>query len=580
MLHARGISRAFGGQTVLHDVSISLDGRDRVGVVGPNGVGKTTLLRVLAGLEAPDAGTVERAPRLLTVGYLPQEPDAVAGETLLGYLARRTGVAAASADLDRRTTELSEDPASHEAYADALDCFVALGGDDLEARAATTIAAVGLGRMAAAPDAAGGAERFAQPVASLSGGEAARAALAAILLSRVDVLLLDEPTNNLDFAGLDLLEQFVDGFAGAVLVVSHDRDFLDRSVARIVEIDGHTHRARDFAGAWTDYTMARALARSQQSRAHEQSQAERRRLIERQRTQKQWTERGVKRAKTSGEPDKNIRASHRERSEKQAGKVKATERRLARLPTVDKPWEGWRLELSLAATGRSGDVVVRLDQAVIQRGGSASGVGGVGSTDETPGFRLGPIDLEVVWQDRVAVLGANGSGKSTLLAALLGQVPLVSGRRWIGPGVRIGEMDQARARFGGEPSVLATFQALTDLPLSESRSLLAKFGLGPDHLSRAGQDLSPGERSRAQLGRAHGHRRQLPGPRRAHQSPRHRGHRTARVRAQPVRRHPPAGVARPPIPRHRRPHSDGRALTSVLAMDLHRRASRILARAG
>ncbi len=395
-------------------------------------------------------------------------------------------MAAASAELDRCTAELSEDPITHEAYADALDRFMALGGDDLEARAASTIAAVGLGQLAAGPDPAGGAGRFAQQVASLSGGEAARAALAAILLSRVDVLLLDEPTNNLDFAGLDLLEQFVDTFTGAVLVVSHDRDFLDRSVARIVELDGHSHRARTFAGAWTDYTAARDLARSQQSRAHEQVRAERARLVERQRTQKQWTERGVKRAKTSGEPDKSLRASHRERSEKQAGKVKATERRLARLPTVDKPWEGWRLELSLAATGRSGDVVVRLDQAVIERGGPPSATG-AGPSDQAPGFRLGPIDLEVTWQDRVAILGPNGSGKSTLLAALLGQVPLASGRRWIGPGVRIGEMDQARDRFGGDQSVLATFQALTDLPLSESRSLLAKFGLGPDHLDRAGQ---------------------------------------------------------------------------------------------
>ncbi len=491
MLHARGISRAFGGQTVLDDVSISLDDRDRVGVVGPNGVGKTTLLRVLAGLEDPDSGSIERAPRQLTVGYLPQEPDAATGETLLAYLARRTGVAAASAALDRCTAELSEDPTTHDAYADALDRFLALGGDDLEVRAAATIAAVGLGQVAAAGGRGGGdPDRFAQHVASLSGGEAARAALAAILLSRVDALLLDEPTNNLDFAGLELLEQFVDGFAGAVLVVSHDRDFLDRSVGRIVELDGHSHRARTFAGAWTAYTEARDLARSQQSRAHEQYQAERQRLVERQHTQKQWTERGVKRAKTSGEPDKSIRAAHRERSEKQAGKVKATERRLARLPTVDKPWEGWRLELSLAPTGRSGDVVVRLDQAVIERG----------SGGEAPRFQLGPIDLEVTWQDRVAILGPNGSGKSTLLAALLGQVPLGSGRRWIGPGVRMGEMDQARGRFSGQERVLATFQALTDLPLSDSRSMLAKFGLGPDHLGRAGHDLSPGERSRAQLG--------------------------------------------------------------------------------
>ena len=491
MLHARGITRAFGGHTVLDGVSIALDSRDRVGVVGPNGAGKTTLLRVMAGLEVPDAGTLERAPRQLTVGYLPQEPDATPGESLLAYLARRTGVAAASAELDRCTAELSEDPATHDAYGDALDRFLALGGDDLEARAAVVCAAVG---MASVPRGAAGdvAGRFAQPVATLSGGEAARAALAAILLSRVDVLLLDEPTNNLDFAGLDLLEGFVDGFAGAVLVVSHDRAFLDRTVHRIVELDGHTHQARTFAGAWTDYTEARDLARSQQYEAHERSAAERNRLLERQRTQKQWTERGVKRAKTSGEPDKSIRAAHRERSEKQAGKVRATERRLARLETVDKPWEGWRLELSLGSAARSGDVVVRLDQAVVERGSEPGQV--------QPGFRLGPIDLEVAWQDRVAILGPNGSGKSTLLAALLGQVPLVSGRRWIGPGVQIGEMDQPRLRFGGDETVLATFQAVTDLPLSESRSLLAKFGLGPDHLGRAGRELSPGERSRAQLG--------------------------------------------------------------------------------
>ncbi len=574
MLHARGISKAFGGQTVLDDVSIALDGRDRVGVVGPNGVGKSTLLRVLAGLEPPDAGTIERAPRQLAVGYLPQEPEAVVGETLFGYLARRTGVAAASAELDRRTAELSEDPATHQAHAEALDRFLARGGDDLEARAAAMVASVGLGRGALGTDLAGSdpvgsdlvgsdpadgevavadraGARMAQEVASLSGGEAARAALAAILLSRVDVLLLDEPTNNLDFAGLDLLEEFVDRFAGAVLVVSHDRDFLDRTVTRVVELDGHSHRARTFAGAWTEYTAARDLARSQQSRAHEQYQAEHQRLVERQRTQKQWTERGVKRARTSGEPDKSIRAANRERSEKQAGKVKATERRLARLPTVDKPWEGWRLELSLAATGRSGDVVVRLEQAVIQRGGVGEG---------TPGFRLGPVDLEVSWQERIAVLGPNGSGKSTLLAALMGHVPLASGRRWIGPGVRIGEMDQARERFAGDEPVLGTFQALTRLPRSESRSLLAKFGLGADHLARAGRDLSPGERSRAQLGALDGHRGQLPGARRAHQPPRHRGHRAARVGARPVRRHPAAGVPRPPLPRLGGPDEDAGAV--------------------
>jgi ATPase subunit of ABC transporter with duplicated ATPase domains len=493
VLRALGISRSFGGQVVLDGVSLAVDGRDRVGIVGPNGAGKTTLLRVLAGIDAPDAGHVELAPRLLTVGYLPQEPDAIAGESVLDYLARRTGVTAASAELDRRTAELSGEAETHDAYSDALDRFVALGGDDLEARAAAILATVGFGAAHEQPRrSASPSSRFEQSTNTLSGGEAARLALAAILLSRVDVLLLDEPTNNLDFAGLDLLEAFVDGFAGAVVVVSHDRAFLDRVVDRIVEIDDHSHQVREFAGGWTAYTAGRDLARSQQYEAHDRYVSERDRLRDRQRTQQQWSDKGVRAAKASSEPDKNVKAAARARSEKQAGKIKATERKLDQLEAVDKPWEGWRLQLALTPTARSGQVVARLDAAVVEP--AASDPKGDG-----PGFRLGPVDLEIAWQDRLAILGANGSGKTTLLRAILGDLPLASGRRWLGPGVQVGSMDQNRERFGGDQLVLATLQDATGMGTSEARSLLAKFGLGADHVDRAGRDLSPGERTRAVL---------------------------------------------------------------------------------
>jgi ATPase subunit of ABC transporter with duplicated ATPase domains len=484
MLRVTAVCRSFGGQVVLDDVSTVVEARDRVGIVGPNGVGKSTLLRTLAGLEPPDSGRVERAPRGLTVGFLPQEPDAFPGETLLDYLARRTGVAEASAELDRRTEALTGEADTLDAYTEALEHFLALGGDDLEARAAEVCATVGLD----VGDGRTRSSRFAQPTVTLSGGESARAALAAILLSRVDVLLLDEPTNNLDFAGIDLLESFVDGFDGAVLVVSHDRAFLDRCVDRIVEIDERSHRARAFAGGWTDYVAARDLARRQQYDAHEKFVSERDRLKQRQRTQLQWSDTGVRKAKTSGENDKHIRTRQVARSEKQAGKVKATERKLDQLEAVDKPWEGWRLQLSLAPTARSGDVVARLDQAVI-----------VQPPGDPQGFRIGPIDLEVAWQDRIAILGPNGSGKTTLVRALLGDIPLASGTRWIGPGVQVGELDQDRGLFAGDGGVLATFQERTGMALSESRSLLAKFGLGADHVDRAGRDLSPGERTRALL---------------------------------------------------------------------------------
>jgi ATPase subunit of ABC transporter with duplicated ATPase domains len=472
MLSATNVTKRFGGAVVLDSVSISVDEGSRIGVVGPNGIGKSTLLRILAGTEEIDSGRVERAPRSTTVGFLPQEPDARPGETLHAYLARRTGVAAAEAEFDRWTAALADDPDALDPYTEALEAFLALGGDDFDARIGSALADVGLP-----------ASRLDVEVGHLSGGQAARAALAAILLARFDVLLLDEPTNNLDFEGLDTLEGFLASRSGAVVVVSHDRAFLDRAVDRIVEITEEHHRAVDYAGGWSDYIAARAQARGQQYEAYDKFKAEKRRLEDRARTQKQWAVQGKAAVKKKGETDKHVKAFKIASAEKQASKVKITERAIDRLVAVDKPWEGWRLEMQLKPTARSGDVVARLEGAVVQRGD----------------FRLGPVDLEISWQERVALLGPNGSGKTTLLQALLGRIPLTEGRRWIGPGVVVGEMDQTRLRFAPDAVLIDAFLAETGMDRSEGRSLLAKFGLGSDHVGRETQHLSPGERSRGIL---------------------------------------------------------------------------------
>jgi ATPase subunit of ABC transporter with duplicated ATPase domains len=473
VLVARHVSRHHGAQVVLHDVSVSITAGARLGVVGPNGIGKSTLLRVLAGLEAPDGGAVERTPATTTVGWLPQEPDARPGERLADYLARRTGVAAASAELDAATAALGDDDASIATYSDALERFLALGGDDLEARTGVVLDQVGLP-----------ADRVGVDVAHLSGGQAARAALAAVLLSRHDVLLLDEPTNDLDFAGLDLLEGFVASTPAAVVAVSHDRAFLDRAVTRILELREPAHDGVEHAGGWTDFVASRELARRQQAEGYERFTAERDRLQQRQQTQREWAVQGVRNAKRKKtDNDKFIPHLRSQRSEQLASKVKATERAIERLDVVDKPWEPWQLRLELRAGERSGDVVARLSGAVVERGT----------------FRLGPIDLEVGWGERLAVLGPNGSGKTTLLRALLGELPLAAGSRWLGPGVRVGLLDQRRSRYGGPEPLLPGFMVAAGLDRSEARSLLAKFDLGADHVDRAGADLSPGERTRALL---------------------------------------------------------------------------------
>ena len=458
---------------MLDRVDVSIGPRTRLGVVGPNGVGKSTLLRILAGQERPDRGTITTTPPTLRVGHLVQEPERT-DETVLEFLGRRTGVTAAEDELERAAAALADGTdAAADAYTDALDAYLAAGGPDLDARARAMCDDVGLPvRLLDAS------------IRVLSGGEAARASLAAILLSRFDVLLLDEPTNDLDFAGLERLEAFVEELPGGVVIVSHDRAFLERAVTRVLELDEHTRSGTEYGGGWLGYLDARATARRHAEEDFATYRGERSRLEQRARTQREWAVQGAHAAKKdTSEKDKNIRHFKVATSEKQAAKSRATREAIDRLEVVEKPWEGWDLRFQVASAPRSSDVVMRLRGAVVHRGA----------------FTLGPVDVEIGWQDRVALVGPNGSGKTTLLLALLGRLPLTAGERSMGASVVLGEMDQARAGFTGDQPLLDAFLAATGLTIAEGRSLLAKFGLGADHVTRSASTLSPGERTRAVL---------------------------------------------------------------------------------
>ncbi|HMG45214.1 MAG TPA: ABC-F family ATP-binding cassette domain-containing protein [Acidimicrobiales bacterium] len=473
-LVARGITVSFGPATVLDRVDLTIGSGDRLGVVAPNGTGKSTLLKVLAGTIAPDQGSVSLAPATATVGYLPQEPERRPGEPVRAALARRTGVAAATVELEVATLALAvSEPGADDRYALAFDRWLRLGGADLDVRAAEVAADLGLPEVV-----------LDQDMSTLSGGQAARVSLAGILLSQHDVLLLDEPTNDLDFDGLDRLEQFVARSPAAMAIVSHDRAFLARTIRSVLEIDEHHHQGTLYNGGWEAFQEEKAVARRHAEEAYTEYRGTRRDLEDRARRQRQWAVAGVKReSKRPRDNDKAQRDFRINRTEKQAAKVQITEKALDRLDQVEKPWEGWQLQLDIAAAPRSGDVVARLTGAMVERGD----------------FRLGPIDLEVRWADRLAILGPNGSGKTTLLAAILGRLPLAAGDRWLGPGVVVGELDQARAQLTDTRPLIDAFTAATGLLVQEARSLLAKFGLSADHVLRTAASLSPGERTRAVL---------------------------------------------------------------------------------
>ncbi|PSL56819.1 ATPase subunit of ABC transporter with duplicated ATPase domains [Saccharothrix carnea] len=471
-LVAKDLAAGHGDRVLFSELDLVVAPGDVIGLVGANGAGKSTLLRTLAGLLPAEQGVIRLSPTSATVGHLPQEPDRRPGETVRAFLARRTGVAAAQVELDRATEALASG-SGDDGYSDALERWLALGGADLEERSLEVAAELGL------------EVSLDLPMTALSGGQAARVGMASLLLSRYDVFLLDEPTNDLDLDGLARLERFVTGLRAGVVVVSHDREFLARTVTRVVELDLAQQQVRTYGGGYESYLEEREIARRHAREEYEEYASTRSSLEERARAQRSWMEKGVKNARRKApDNDKVGRKFRTEATEKQASKARQTERLIERLDVVEEPRKEWELRMEIAAAPRSGAVVAVLRSAVVTRGS----------------FTLGPVDVQVDWADRIAITGANGSGKSTLLAALLGRVPLASGSSSLGSGVVVGEIDQARGLFLGDEPLLDAFgAAVPELVPADVRTLLAKFGLKAAHVLRTAASLSPGERTRAAL---------------------------------------------------------------------------------
>ncbi|WP_125566466.1 ABC-F family ATP-binding cassette domain-containing protein [Nocardioides baekrokdamisoli] len=476
-LVARDLSAGHGAKALFDDLDLVVAPGDVIGLLGPNGAGKSTLLRTLAGELDPEAGDVVLAPASATVGYLPQEHERRVGETVAGFLERRTGVAAATARYEAASAGLADGTTEADnEYAEAFERWLALGAADFEDRAEVAMKDVGL------------TVPLDTAMTALSGGQAARAGLASLLLSRYDLYLLDEPTNDLDLAGLELLEQFVSSLRAGTIIVSHDREFLSRTVTSVLELDSHQHQISFYDGGYDAYLHEREIARQHAREEYDEYAGKVSDLRNRMTTQRNWATQGVRNArrKQATERDKFVKNFAADSAEKQAAKVRQSERAIERLErnAVEEPRKEWELRMEIAAAPRSGAVSAALTDAVVRRGD----------------FALGPLSLEIGWAEKVAITGPNGAGKSTLLGALLGRLPLDSGEAYLGPGVVVGEVDQARRRFEQTSSILDAFSAhAPTLAPEDIRTLLAKYGLKSDHVTRPTQTLSPGERTRAGL---------------------------------------------------------------------------------
>lgn len=473
-LVAKDLAGGHGHRQLFDSLDLTVAPGDVVGVVGANGAGKSTLLRLLAGVAEPMAGSVSLAPADAFVGWLPQEHDRVPGETVASYVARRTGATAATEAMETTAAALGSDvPGADDAYAAAFDRWMASGAADLDDRLPGVLAELGLDV---------GADAL---MTSLSGGQAARAALAALLLSRFDVVLLDEPTNDLDLDGLERLETFVRGLRSGVVLVSHDREFLARCVTRVVELDLAQHQVAVYDGGYDAYLQARAVARRHAREAYDEYADKKAELVGRARTMREWSSQGVRNAmKKSPDNDKIRRRAQSESSEKQAQKVRQMESRIARLDEVEEPRKEWVLQFSIAAAPRSSSVVATLNEATLTRGD----------------FTFGPASLQVNAGDRIGITGPNGAGKTTLLSLLLGRVAPDAGSASLGVSVAVGEIDQARTGLADDQPLGTAFElAVPDWAPADVRTLLAKFGLKADQVASLVGRLSPGERTRAAM---------------------------------------------------------------------------------
>ena len=480
MLSVNRVSKTYGIQTILEDVSFIINSGDRVGLVGPNGCGKTTLLRIITGLERPDAGRVAMEPGV-SIGYLAQGLEPSFGATV-GEVVRSgiDGLRAAQQKVETLAEQMSTGSTSEAMLADygeALERFEALGGYAVELRCEPILAGLGLQDIG-----------LDTPVQRLSGGQRTRLGLARLLVTEPTLLLLDEPTNHLDISALEWLEEFLAAYRGAALVVSHDRTFLNNTVSRILSLDARTHRLTEYTGDYTDFELAKAAERDRQWMVWRDQQDELARLEASARHMRRLASyrKGGKADKTVN-GDKFAAGKHgffANRSLETSRRAKSIEQRIEKLLTedkIDKPKSTWQMKLDFGEMTRGGQIVVALEDV-----GQAFG--------EHVLFRH--VDLTLRHGDRVALIGPNGTGKTTLLRAIVGELMPTEGRVRIGSGVRIGYMPQEHETLDPSATPLSTVQALTPMSETETRNFLHYFLFEGDEVFTPVGQLSYGERAR------------------------------------------------------------------------------------
>jgi len=471
MLTVRKLFKRYGPVRVLLGAEFSVARGQKIALVGSNGVGKSTLLRIIAGVEKEDKGEVVRERRA-SIAYLPQELSVEeTGETALGYLRRKSGIAELEEEMSGLESDLS-DEGKLERYGELRDRYERMDGYSFDERAAKVLSGLGLE-----------GEFLSRTLRSMSGGERRRVAFAAVLLSEADLLLLDEPTNDLDLPAILWLESYVRKSRSAIIVASHDREFLDAVAEKVLEIDWHFRTTRMWTGNYSLYFREKSEQLRREREEHERAEEERARLFVTADEKREWARIGGE--QKMPDRDRMSQGYHRDRAERKFGAAaKALSSRAGHVKRVDVT--AIRDPLSVYfEPAEEGELSISLSGAV----------SGYGET-----FSAGPVDLILPYGSHVGIFGRNGAGKSTVLGMIAGTLPLSEGTVEIGEDVRLGVLTQENDILPKEKSAIEWFSEKTRISdEAEITRFLGKFLLVGEAASFPMGELSPGERMRLSI---------------------------------------------------------------------------------
>ena len=474
MLRVEDVSKSYNGKDILNNISFSLDEGEKAGIIGLNGIGKTTLLKIIAGDEKPDSGKTIRDKNSL-VGYFKQEfKISEEDRDIISFIKNFIGIDVIERQMNEAEKAMGTDESKIQEFCDLQEEYMRLDGYNIDYKLDQILSGLGLDNTIKK-----------KKISELSGGQKEKVMLTAVLLKGTDLLLLDEPTNNLDIKSMNWLEKYLKNNNSPMLIVSHDRKFLDDVITKVMEIDFYTRNMKEYPGNYSEYKKFKEDEQNAEIRKYNEQQEKIGELRKSITQKKEWAQRGNKQGVSDN--DKYTRGYIRDRSQGLASNAKKIEAQINQMDKIERPKIKNRLHIDIKGENTKGNKNIETRNLV---------------SGYENGFKNEPVTTSIEYGDRLVIMGNNGSGKSTFLRTLIGKQKPISGEQNIGSGVKIGYLAQDTKENTNE-TIEDYFKKSINYASLEDKSLiytvLKQFNFDYEERAKKYSMLSPGERTRLKL---------------------------------------------------------------------------------